>query len=173
MIIRTERLILRPLGLQDLKTVYEYSSDAENTKYMVYLPSLSEQETKAFLTSVEQEWKQVSPAFYEFAIILNDVQIGHISIYLSACGEQGKLGWIINKNFWNMGYTSEAAGALLSFAKTNLNLKRLTAHCDARNTASSRVMEKLGMALIGDKGIRTYLKRDETATDLTYSINLQ
>ena len=37
--IHTERLTLKPLGIQYLETVHEYASDPENTKYMMYLPN--------------------------------------------------------------------------------------------------------------------------------------
>ena len=170
MMIKTERLLLRPLCLKDLETVYEYTSDIENTKYMVYLPNISEQETQIFLSSVEQEWKQKQPKFYEFAIVLDSLQIGHISIYLTNIANEGRMGWIINKKFWNHGYASEAATALLSFAKTKLHFEKVIAHCDGRNAASKRVMEKIGMLLVDDNGTRTYKKREETAQELTYMI---
>ena len=37
--IRTERLVLRPLGVKYLQTTHIYASDYENTKYMVNLPN--------------------------------------------------------------------------------------------------------------------------------------
>jgi len=170
MTIKTERLLLRPLCLKDLESVHEYSSDIENTKYMVYLPNITEQETQNFLSSVEQEWKQKQPKFYEFAIVLDGLQIGHISIYLTSIANEGRIGWILNKKFWNYGYASEAATAMLSFARTELHLQKVIAHCDGRNAPSKRVMEKIGMLLVDDNGTRTYKKREETAQQLTYMI---
>jgi RimJ/RimL family protein N-acetyltransferase len=80
MIIKTDRLLLRPLCSSDLKTVHEYAGDIENTKYMLFLPNATEKETEAFLAYVEQEWKKEHPSAFEFAIVLNGVQIGGISI---------------------------------------------------------------------------------------------
>lgn len=51
----TERLRLRPLCLDDLPTVHEYAGDVENTKYMIFLPNATEQESEAFLRKVEEE----------------------------------------------------------------------------------------------------------------------
>lgn len=34
-VLKTERLVLRPLDIEDLDTVHEYASDVENTKYMI------------------------------------------------------------------------------------------------------------------------------------------
>ena len=172
MTIKTDRLLLRPLSLKDLETVHEYTSDIESTKYMVYLPNITEHETQNFLRSVEWEWEQKHPKFYEFAIIFDNLQIGHISIYLNDVVNEGTIGWIINKKFWNCGYATEAATALLSFAKTKLHLQRVIARCDSRNVASTKVMEKIGMVLVDDQRIRKYKKREETARELTYLIEL-
>lgn len=40
---------------------------------------------------------------------------------------------------------TEAAGALLGYGFTALDLHRVWATCDARNKASARVLEKIGM----------------------------
>lgn len=170
MTIKTKRLLLRPLSLSDLNTVHEYACDLQNTKYMMFLPNDSIEETKNFLYSVEQEWQKEYPTFFEFAIVLNDLHIGAISISYCETKNQGEIGWILNKKYWNCGYVSEAAKAILTFARNQLRLQRVIAQCDYRNTASARVMEKIGMQLIDDNGTRTYAKRNETAKELTYMI---
>ena len=168
--IKTDRLLLRPLCLSDLKTVHEYACDLENTKYMLFLPNVSMQETYNFLCSVEEEWQQEHPSAFEFAIVLDNVQIGAVSISLGEISNQGEIGWILNKKYWNCGYVSEAATAILDFAENQLHLQRVIAQCDWRNIASARVMEKIGMQLIDEHGTRTYVKRAETARELTYMI---
>ncbi len=168
--IKTDRLLLRPLCLSDLKTVHEYACDLENTKYMLFLPNVSVQETYNFLCSVEEEWQQEHPSAFEFAIVLDNVQIGAVSISLGEISNQGEIGWILNKKYWNCGYVSEAATAILDFAENQLHLQRVIAQCDWRNIASARVMEKIGMQLIDEHGTRTYVKRAETARELTYMI---
>ena len=170
MTIRTDRLLLRPLCLNDLKTVHEYAGDLENTKFMLFLPNATEQETECFLHSVEQEWQKDHPSFFEFAIVLNDVHIGAISISLDEMKNHGEIGWILNKKYWNRGYVSEAAKAVLDFVKNKLHLQSVIAQCDWRNIASAKVMEKIGMQLFDGNGIRTYTKREETARELTYKI---
>lgn len=172
MIIRTDRLLLRPLCLNDLKTVHEYACDSENTKYMLFLPNTTERETEDFLYSVEREWQQEHPSSFEFAIVLDGVQIGAVSISLDEITNQGEIGWILNKKYWNHGYVSEAATAVLNFAKTQLHLHKVIAQCDWRNIASAKVMEKIGMRLIDENGNRTYVKREESARELTYMIEL-
>lgn len=170
--IQTDRLLLRPLSPDDLETVHEYASDPENTRYMLFLPNASIAETAAFLASAEQEWQREQPTSFEFAVVLDGLQIGAVFVALSEEGEQGEIGWILNKKYWNRGYATEAAKAVLAFAKEQLHLRQAVAHCDARNAASANVMKKLGMRLADANGTRTYAKRGETARELTYIIDL-
>ena len=88
--IKTERLLLRPLNLSDLESVHEYASDKENTEYMYYLPRNIE-ETTEFLSSVTKEWEKDIPSFYEFAIELDGMLIGSISVYLNENRDSGVL----------------------------------------------------------------------------------
>ena len=170
--IKTERLLLRPMNISDLETVHEYASDKENTKYLRFGPNESVEETTDFLSNVTKEWKKDAPDFYEFAIELDGKQIGAVCVYLDEKHESGEFGWILNKKYWGNGYATEAALALKDHVVKELKVKRLIAHCDARNTASARVMEKIGLKLESDDGIRVYFKRNETAMELMYSLDL-
>lgn len=166
--IRTERLLLRPLNIADLDTVHEYASNTENTRFMMHMPKRTVEETAEFLACVTREWEKSEPTFYEFAVVLNGLQIGAVSVYLDEQRKTGELGWILNKKFHKMGYASEAAIALKDFALNTLHLKKLIAQCDYRNAPSARLMEKIGLKLESDDGVRTYIKRNETARELTY-----
>lgn len=172
--IKTKRLLLRPLNIADLNTVHEYASDYENTRYMMYFPKETTEETADFLSCVTDEWEKSEPTFYEFAILLDGQHIGAVSVYLlDEKREVGELGWILNKKYQNMGYATEAARAVMDFALITLRLKKIIAQCDYRNIPSRRLMEKIGLKLESDNGVRTYIKRNETARELTYSLTVQ
>ena len=154
--IKTERLLLRPLDAGDVETVHEYAGDAENTRYMMYLPNGNIEDTRTFLERVTAEWEKDCPGFYEFAVVLEGRQIGAVSVALGE--DEAELGWILNRKYWNRGYITEAAMAVKDFAVNTLGQKRLCACCDARNLRSVRVMEKLGFTQESEE-TRTY--RDE------------
>lgn len=166
--LETERLSLRPARTEDFEAVYSYAGNRENARYMMFLPHESEEETLAFLKRAETEWEKESPAFYEFAVVLEEKQIGSISLYRCSDKAEGELGWILHKDFWGKGYIPEGAKAVMEFAKTQLGLQKLIAQCDARNKASAHVMEKIGMRL-ESCGTRTYEKTGEVAEELTYA----
>ena len=167
--LRTQRLLLRPVGPQDLKAVHAYASDPENTRYTMGLPNDTAAETAAFLAEAAAAWAQERTDWYEFAVTLDGAVIGTVSLELR--GGEGHLGWILDKRYWHRGYALEAARAVGDFAFRELGLRRLIAQCDQRNEASWRLMEKLGMRLADASGTRTYRKRKETGVERTYVLD--
>lgn len=170
-VISTKRLILKPLGMKYLKTVHEYASDIENTKYMVHLPNKDIEETKSFLKKADIEWMSETPSFYEFAVIYENQQIGAVSIYLKNF-ISGELGWIINKKYWKQGFAYEAAAALLDYSIKELKIKHFIAHCDAENIGSYRIMEKLGMSRTNTCKGRKNRASDEERTEYMYELDI-
>jgi RimJ/RimL family protein N-acetyltransferase len=56
---------------------------------------------------------------------------------------------MVSRDFWGQGLATEAAQAVMDWSFQNLNLNKIFATCDVRNTGSWRVMEKLGMSREG------------------------
>ena len=167
--LKTKRLILRPLSSKDLETTHKYASDLDVTKYMFYLPNHSVEETMEFLQYAEAEWGKEHVVNYEFAICLGAIHIGGISLSQVSC-DCYELGWILDRDYqWN-GYCTEAALELVRFAKS-LGAKELIAHCDTRNNASRRVMEKIGMNFVLEQD-RQYLDGRGAARQYMYSMKL-
>ena len=168
--ISTEHLVLKPLGKKYLKSTILYSMDYENTKYMCNLPDETVEEVEDFLADAENEWKKEQPKFLEFAIIYNDMHIGAVSVHFE--NDSGELGWIINKNYWRHGFAYEAARALINYIKTEIKISHFSAHCDAENVASYKVMEKLGMNKTGEWGGRRNRFASEDGLEYQYEMYL-
>ena len=166
--IRTERLVLKPLGKKYLNSTIRYAMDYENTKFMCHLPDETVEEAVEFLTNVENEWKKEKPQFLEFAIIYNNEHIGAVSVYFE--NNTGELGWIINKDHWGNGFAYEAAKALIHYTKTEIKVNHFLAHCDTGNIASYRVMEKLGMNRTGEWGGRRNRSAAEDSSEYQYEL---
>jgi RimJ/RimL family protein N-acetyltransferase len=72
--------------------------------------------------------------------------IGEVSlIWRSARDMQGELGYIFHPKVHGHGYATEAALQILRLGFDLFGLHRIMARCDARNLASARVMERIGM----------------------------
>ena len=71
--------------------------------------------------------------------------LGTIRLVLHAADNNAEIGYWIGKPFWNNGYCTEAARAVVAYGFDVLGLERIFAHYLARNPASGRVLIKLGM----------------------------
>ena len=152
--MRTSRLTLRPLTAADLATTHAYAGNLENTRFMMFLPYADEAETAAFLQDTEAQWRMERPERYEFAICLEGRHIGGITLYMMEDRTEAELGWVLHKDYWRKGYVTEAAQAVMEFAR-NLGVRRIFACCDSENVASYQLMLKLGMTLVKTDGVRT------------------
>jgi [ribosomal protein S5]-alanine N-acetyltransferase len=143
--IYTKRLTLRPFQYKDIQDVHQYASDPDITKYMLFGPNTIE-DTENFVNLIIDTWYHEFPIrHYEMIIEKDSHVLGAVSIHLSDDLLEGELGWILKKEFWNLGFITEAAQALKEFAIMELKIKKLIAHCDSRNIGSIRVMEKIGL----------------------------
>ncbi|RPF71372.1 GNAT family N-acetyltransferase [Aurantiacibacter spongiae] len=57
---------------------------------------------------------------------------------------QREIGWTLAEDFWNMGYASEAARAVLAYAFDTLHLPVIYAQTSDSNHASTRMIARLG-----------------------------
>ena len=78
-----------------------------------------------------------------------DIVVGAIGLAIKPEHANGELGYWVGVPYWNSGYCTEAARAILDFAFDVMGLHRVQAHHLIRNPASGRVMQKLGMRLEG------------------------
>lgn len=60
-------------------------------------------------------------------------------------GQRVEIGYVLARAFWNHGYITEAAQAMVDWALRQPEIFRVWAVCDVDNVASSRVLEKIGM----------------------------
>ena len=168
--LKTERLILRPADISYLSSTHAYAGDAENTKYMMFLPYADEEETAEFLRDSAAQWAKDQPERYEVVILFGDVHIGGITLYMMEDRSEAELGWVLHRDYLRRGFATEAAKAVMDFAKDSLGVRRIFAGCDSENVASYKLMEKLGMTH-ASTGTRTNRSMgDEVRVEMVYEI---
>lgn len=145
--IRTARLLLREFRETDESDVHEYGSDLEVSKFVTWGPN-TPKETRDVLSGRIRKQRIWPRNEVDLAIELSKEKkvIGSISLAIQRDDNRiAAFGYVVNRRYWGHGYATEAAGALVSCAFQALRLHRVWATCDARNVASWRVMEKVGM----------------------------
>ena len=155
--ITTERLILRPLTLDDAEAAFEWTGDERVTKYMIYSTHESIETTKEWLRTVKSTDTQ-----FEFGFVRKSdgKLIGSGGIRLLEDGF-----WEFGYNFrfdcWGMGYATEASKAMIDHVRSKFGDVPLRAECAAENTASAHVIEKCGLVF---KGFGEYTSYDGLKT---------
>jgi ribosomal-protein-alanine N-acetyltransferase len=75
-----------------------------------------------------------------------------------------EVGYVLAKQYWGSGYTTEALQMLIRAAFGTQHIDRVHAFCDVENKGSGRVLEKAGMTLEGT--LRGYMKRPNLSPNL-------
>lgn len=144
-ILETERMILRPLSVKDANDIYErWTSDDRVSRYMRYSTHGSVADTIEWLKFEENNISSDKAFQWGFILKENDYLFGSGGINYSEEEKLFELGYNIMHKFWNQGYTTEAAKAIIQFGVNELKQKEFIAFHAVENPASGAVMKKCG-----------------------------
>lgn len=150
--LETERLILRPLKLEDAEAIFEYAQNANVTKYTMWEPHKSVNDSLDYIKDYAFNYYRKGvpePLGITFKKAPNKV-IGTVGCFWAKKASRGmELAYAISEEHWGKGIVAEASLAVMSYCFKEFQLKRIQAHCKADNKASARVMEKIGMSFEG------------------------
>ncbi len=167
-VLRTERLSIRKFRPEDWRDLHEYLSDPEVVKFEPCEPFSEDQ--------CRQEAARRSAASDFFAVerqsdgrLIGNLYFGEREF------DTRELGYVFNRNAWHCGYAAESVRALMEYAFRETACRRVVAMCDPLNTASWRLLERLGMRREG-LALRThFFRRNEDgapvwADTLSYAV---
>ena len=144
--IETPRLVLRRLLLSDSEMMFRnWTSDENVTRFLRWDAHKTLEQTRIMIRQWLDGYQKDST--YYWGIYLKDGEmIGSIGVtVLSEWDLRGELGYKIGSRWWNQGYASEAAGAVIDYMYRNTDMQRIEAYCSVNNPASAKVLEKIGM----------------------------
>jgi len=148
--LRTARLLLRPLGPQDAEAVFAMRSHPVVQRYGSH-PPWTERQTA--VDYIETNIRAMADGVHaQFAIERREdaAVVGTCTLHeLSAQCRRAEIGYVLLPPEWGRGYANEAATALLDWGFDHLDLNRIEADVDPRNTQSARALERLGFAREG------------------------
>ena len=143
-------MILRPFTEADAPMVQMLAGDRAIADTTLAIPHPYED-------GMAKDWIATHQAKFEagelvnFAITLrgDGELVGAIGLAVNQRFDSAALGYWVGVPFWNLGYCTEAAVAVINFGFEELGLNRIHAPHLKRNPASGRVMEKAGMSREG------------------------
>ena len=155
--LETERLVIRemcPEDLEDIYAIYE-GNDLE------YTENLYEDKKREY--EYIKDYQKYMYNFYEFGIWLFEDKItgeiigrGGAEMNIAEDGtEYVSLGYIIKKKHQRKGYAMEALLAVIDYVKEYFDISQMRAAIHPQNTASIRLIEKLGFESNGQTELCT------------------
>jgi RimJ/RimL family protein N-acetyltransferase len=146
--LTTARLILRPPVLEDAPAIASLAADRRITDTTATLPHP--------YTLADAEWfvrhvtrPDADTQVWAIVRAADQALSGVIGLHASDDLAVAELGYWVGVPFWGQGIATEAAHATLDHGFRTRGLEVVFADHLARNPASHRVMEKLGMAVEG------------------------
>jgi RimJ/RimL family protein N-acetyltransferase len=142
--LRTARLRLRPVTAADVDDLHAYQSQPDVCRYLPYEPR-----TRAEVAEKVAHWSAAltladAGDYWILALEHAGSVIG--DLYFALKDDAGAdIGWVLHPGHSGRGYMTEAAGALLELAFTELERHRVRAVLDPRNEASAALCRRLGM----------------------------
>jgi RimJ/RimL family protein N-acetyltransferase len=146
--IATERLVLRPFTQDDFDALFAYQSRPDVARWLEW-GARTEDEVRAALAkkiaavAIVDEGDVLALAMTrkDTGALVGDA----ILCLVSAEHRTGEIGYIVHPDHQGLGYTTEACREMLRIGFEDVGLHRVIGRLDARNLASARVLEKLGM----------------------------
>jgi [ribosomal protein S5]-alanine N-acetyltransferase len=144
--LRTERLVLRPFRASDAALVAEYAGDADVARNTLTIPHpYPAGHAETWIAGQGAAWTEGRRASFAVCLADGDTLCGAMGLEIERLHARAELGYWIGRPFWNRGFASEAARELVAFAFGELGLQRVFAFHFHWNSASGRVLEKVGM----------------------------
>jgi RimJ/RimL family protein N-acetyltransferase len=170
--IRTERLLLRGFRATDLDQLYDLQSRPDVTRYLPYgvrdraeVARVLEQKAAAAVLHSAGSQLTLAVELPGSGQLIGDV----ILFWHSQEQRAGEIGYVFHPDHAGHGYASEAARVMLRLGFADLGLHRITGRIDARNAASARVLERLGMRREAHFRQNEFLK-GEWSDEVVYAI---
>ena len=168
--ILTDRLIIRLANPDDAEEIYAYRSDTIENQYQGWFPE-SVEEVRNYITNMPVTI-DIADICFQFAILTKNENrlIGDLGIIFTGHERmQVEVGCTLNKTFQGKGYATEALTAMVNYFFMTLKKHRIVASIDPRNTASIRLIERLGFRKEAHFK-ESYFLRGEWVDDIIYAM---
>ena len=142
----TDRLLLRPLRMGDVRDIFEYGRDPQVAEHVLWDAYTDISDARAYLRWILRQYRDGQPCSVAIVYKETGQVIGTIG-WMSWNPEHqvAEIGYSLSREYWNRGLMTEALSAMIRLSFEQLPVNRLEAVHETENPASGRVMEKCGM----------------------------
>jgi RimJ/RimL family protein N-acetyltransferase len=159
MILRTPRLTLRPIRVNDAPALYKARGDADVMRYWDWPAQESVTELREVLATHIPSPGNDNMLWWVVALSPDGPAIGECDLSdIDRHHARAEVGFLFAKDHWGQGYAREAMERVIRYGFHDLGLERLTARFHDGNEGSRRLLERLGFAYEGR--LRAHIVRD-------------
>lgn len=163
LILQTPRLYLRRFTEADADLLLQLNSNPNVVKYVHEEPLTSLKKSQSILSNI------ILPQYHLYNLGRWATYIKATDEFIGWCGlkfrpelDEIDLGYRFMQQYWEKGYATEAAKHTLEYGFNELQLKLITGRAHIENTASLKVLEKIGMQYLKDEvvdscPVKTYI----------------
>jgi RimJ/RimL family protein N-acetyltransferase len=169
--LTTERLVVRALTENDIERHLALFSNPDVVRYLYFgpfdRPAAEQHLARRSVVELPDE-----TGWINFGVELKDegVLIGELAMgFISATHRHYEVGYVLDPAYAGRGYATEGAALIVELAFSGLGAHRVSGRLDARNDASARVLEKLGMRREG-LFLENEFVKGEWTDELVYAI---
>ncbi|WP_010604265.1 GNAT family N-acetyltransferase [Pseudoalteromonas maricaloris] len=146
----TERFTLRPLTSQDAEALFAIFSDADVMRYWNTPPWECLDDATQFIKQSHEDLTTKQAITLAIVSKSDETLIGKCLLFSwDKESRRAEIGFGIAKSHWGQGVIQEAGSALINYAFSTLQLRRIEAEIDPANIGSAKVLTKLGFTKEG------------------------
>ena len=166
-VLETDRLRLRKLTMHDAQDIFDYSSDPQVAKHVLWEAHRSIGESRAYLRYMLRKYRACEAASWGIEWKETGRIIGTIGfMWIQSDNAAAEVGYSLSRAFWNRGVMTEALRAVIDYGFSTLRLNRIEAIHELDNPASGAVMRKCGMQREGTLREKLFNKGKYVDVDL-------
>ena len=148
MIAKTQRILLREFGPDDLDDIHALMSDPQVMAFSLKGPYTRE-DSEAFLRRCRNSYRERGMGLWALVHREDSVLFGYCGFFFQVVDgvDEVELGYRLVPAYWHRGLASEAAAACRDLGFQQFGLPRLISLIEPANLPSARVAQRIGMYL--------------------------
>ncbi|MDI1316639.1 GNAT family N-acetyltransferase [Flavobacterium sp.] len=150
LILETERLVLRPMQVEDAEALFEMDRNPNVHLYLGNEPLTNIEECYGYIKSIQNQY--IQNGIGRFVIVLKETNevIGWAGLKFITEEENGHnnfydIGYRLQEKHWRKGYALEAATAWLDYAFTEMKIPKIYASAHVDNIGSNTILKQIGL----------------------------
>lgn len=144
LMLKTERLVLRPLREDDFEQYAAMMADPEVTRYLADGRPLSRADAWRQMALILGHWQLRGYGMWAVEEAATGRLAGRTGFFNPEGWPGFELGWVLARDFWGRGYATEGARRALEFGFEEMEREHVISLIRPGNLPSIRVAERLG-----------------------------